>query len=88
LTLEDKNEWQDVRILIVDEVSFMSDKNLLTLDRKLKDIGNRNKPFGGFSIIFAGDFRQLELLEQRSLISYSQVHQATTGLIASMQLLY
>ena len=60
LTEEDKNEWQDVRILIVDEVSFMSDKNLLTLDRKLKDIGNRNKPFGGFSIIFAGDFRQLE----------------------------
>ena len=60
LTLEDKNEWQDVRTLIVDEVSFMSDKNLITLDRKLKDIGNRNKPFGGFSIIFAGDFRQLE----------------------------
>ena len=60
LTLEDKNEWQDVKILIVDEVSFMSDKNLLTLDRKLQDIGNRNKPFGGFSIIFAGDFRQLE----------------------------
>lgn len=60
LTIEDKNEWQDVRILIVDEVSFMSDQNLLTLDRKLKDIGNRVKPFGGFSIIFAGDFRQLE----------------------------
>ena len=60
LTLEDKNEWQDVRILIVDEVSFMSDKNILALDRKLKDIGDRNKPFGGFSIIFAGDFRQLE----------------------------
>jgi hypothetical protein len=50
LTLEDVNEWQDVRILIVDEVSFMSDKNLLTLDRKLQDIGNRNKSFGGFSI--------------------------------------
>ncbi len=30
------------------------------LDKKLKDIGNRNQPFVGISIIFAGDFRQLE----------------------------
>jgi hypothetical protein len=60
LSLNDKNTWQDVRILIVDEVSFMSDKNLNTLDVKLKEIGNRAKPFGGFSIIFAGDFCQLE----------------------------
>ena len=38
----------------------MSDKNLNTLDVKLKEIGNRAKPFGGYSIIFSGDFRQLE----------------------------
>ena len=60
LSLNNKNTWQDVRILIVDEVSFMSDKNLNTLDVKLKEIGNRAKPFGGYSIIFSGDFRQLE----------------------------
>ncbi len=60
LSLNDKNEWQDVQILIVDEVSFMSDKILEALDIKLKEIGNKAKPFGGFSIIFAGDFRQLE----------------------------
>ena len=30
------------------------------LDTKFKQIGNSNQPFGGFSIIFAGDFRQLE----------------------------
>jgi hypothetical protein len=60
LSLNDKNTWQDVQILIVDEVSFMSDKNLNTLDVKLKEIGNRAKPFGGYSIIFSGDFRQLE----------------------------
>ncbi len=61
LSLNDKNEWQDVRILIVDEVSFMSDKTLEALDVKLNEIGNRAKPFGVFSIIFAGDFLQLEL---------------------------
>ncbi len=60
LSLNDKNTWQDVRILIVDEVSFMSDENLNTLDVKLKEIGNRAKLFGGYSIIFSGDFCQLE----------------------------
>ncbi len=60
LSLNDKNAWQDVQNLIVDEVSFMSDKNLNTLDVKLKEIGNKAKPFGRFSIIFAGDFCQLE----------------------------
>jgi hypothetical protein len=60
LSLNDKNEWQDVQILIGDEVSFMSDKILEALDVKLKKIGNRAKPFGGFSIIFAGNFPQLE----------------------------
>ena len=32
LSLNGKNDWQDVQILIIDEVSFMSDKNLETLD--------------------------------------------------------
>jgi hypothetical protein len=56
----DRNEWQDVRIFVIDEVSFMSDTILKTLDRKLKEIENQSQPFGGFTIIFAGDFRQLE----------------------------
>ena len=38
----------------------MSDTIHKTLDRKLKEIKNRSQPFGGFTIIFAGDFRQLE----------------------------
>jgi hypothetical protein len=57
---QQQNEWQDVQILIVDEVSFMSDKILEVFDVKLKEIGNRAKPFGGFSIMFAGNFHQLE----------------------------
>ena len=60
LSVDDRNEWQDVRIVVIDEVSFMSDTILKTLDRKLKEIKNRSRPFGGFTIIFAGDFRQLE----------------------------
>ena len=60
LSIDDRNVWQDVRIVVIDEVPFMSDTILLTLDRKLKEIKNRSLLFGGFSIIFAGDFRQLE----------------------------
>jgi hypothetical protein len=39
-----------VQILIVDEVSFMSDKNLNTLDVKLKEIGNRVLGFIEFGL--------------------------------------
>jgi hypothetical protein len=46
--------------VVIDEVSFMSDTIFKTLDIKLKEIKNRSQPFGGFTIIFAGDFRQLE----------------------------
>ena len=60
LSVDDKNDWQDVQIVVTDKVSFMSDTILKTLDRKLKEIGNRSQPFGGFTIIFAGDFHQLE----------------------------
>ncbi len=40
LSVDDKNEWQDVQIVVIDKVSFMSDTILKTLDRKLKEIGN------------------------------------------------
>jgi hypothetical protein len=54
------NEWKDVQILVIDEVSFMSDSTLQMLNKKLTAIGQTNKSFGGFTIIFIGDFRQLE----------------------------
>jgi hypothetical protein len=60
LSVDNRNEWQDVQIVVIVKVSFISDTILKTLDRKLKEIGNRSQPFGGFTIIFAGDFRQLE----------------------------
>jgi ATP-dependent DNA helicase PIF1 len=60
LNKDDINEWKGVRILIIDEISFMSNSILKKLNRQLTQIGNRTKLFGGFSIIFAGNFRQLE----------------------------
>ena len=60
LTEEDKGEWQEVRILIIDDILFMCDDQLKKLDQRLKKIKARTTPFGGVSIVFAGDFRQLE----------------------------
>ena len=40
----------------------MSDSIFKKLNRQLTQVGNRTKSFGGFSIIFAGDFCQLELI--------------------------
>jgi len=59
LSLEDINIWQENQIFFVDEVSFMHDSILKTLDTKLKVIKDGNKSFGGFSIIFSRDLRQL-----------------------------
>jgi hypothetical protein len=59
LSTDNINEWKDVRILVINEVSFMSNSILRTLKYKLMNIGNRSKSFG-VSIIFAGDFRQLK----------------------------
>ena len=60
LTPEEKLQWKHVKILIIDEISFMQDDELIRLDRRLKECRDRTKIFGGVSIIFAGDFRQLE----------------------------
>jgi hypothetical protein len=55
-----RQEWQNVRILIIDEISFFTTSSLEKLDRHLKNIlGCQNKPFGGMSIVFSGDFHQL-----------------------------
>ena len=60
LTDAEKRMWRGVKVLILDEVSFMDDDKLKRLDRRLKEMRDRSKPFGGFSIVFAGDFRQLQ----------------------------
>lgn len=64
-----RDEWKGVHILIIDEVSYFSDDDVNKLDRKLKDLnGHPNKPFGGQSIIFSGDFRQFEAIMAKHLL--------------------
>ena len=52
--------WYSLDTLIIDEVSMMSLKLLLILDKIAQKIYNKPKlPFGGLQVIFSGDFYQL-----------------------------
>ena len=52
-------KWRKVDILIVDEVSMMSEKIFDLLDTIGKITRGSNLPFGGIQMVFSGDFFQL-----------------------------
>ena len=54
------SELNRVKILVIDEISFMSVKHLQLISKRLQELFDCASPFGGMSIIFSGDFRQLE----------------------------
>jgi len=51
--------WKSVDILVIDEVSMMSQKIFEMLDAIGKAIRQNGMPFGGIQVIFLGDFFQL-----------------------------
>lgn len=53
------HNWLNTDILIIDEISMMSDKMFEILDSIGRKVLYKNKPFGGIQIIFSGDFFQL-----------------------------
>ena len=56
----DRQRFEGVRILVIDEVSFLKDFELKRLMEHLQNIGDSHKPFGGYNIIFGGDFQQMK----------------------------
>ena len=57
---EYREDWKNVRLLIIDEISYFSENDLKKLDRCLKKLANPELLYGGISIVFAGDFHQME----------------------------
>ncbi len=51
--------WRHADLLIVDEVSMMSQKLFDILDAVGRIARNPNQPFGGLQLLFSGDFYQL-----------------------------
>lgn len=54
-----KKRWMDVALLIIDEVSMLSDTLFELLDDIGKAVRRNNQPFGGIQLLFSGDFYQL-----------------------------
>lgn len=55
------SQWKKIDVLIIDEVSMMSQKIFEILDsigRKVRS-GSAHLPFGGIQLVFSGDFYQL-----------------------------
>lgn len=50
---------RELQFLVWDEVAMMNKWAIECVDRALKDLKNSTKPFGGVTVLFAGDFRQI-----------------------------
>ena len=58
----------NIKYILIDEYSMLSQKNLYWIDRRLKQISNlHNIKFGGFNIILVGDLWQLPPVNARTL---------------------
>ena len=58
---EEIKNWQDARLIIIDEISFASPDEFERIHECLKVLMNkRYKLYGGANIVFAGDYSQLE----------------------------
>ena len=72
VTEQQIEEWSRCKILVIDEISFMSESELVLLDQRLRRYKDRNKIYGGFSVIFGGDFRQLQSNGDKKEVLYSR----------------
>ena len=51
---------RDTKVLIVDEVSMMGQKMWCQMNQRLQQAsGNASEPFGGYCVVFVGDYNQL-----------------------------
>jgi hypothetical protein len=51
--------WNGVRLLVIDEISMVSQALLACVSRRLSEIMGNNAFFGGLVVVLAGDFDQL-----------------------------
>ncbi len=84
LSLDDRNEWQDVQILIIDEISFMSDSVLKRLDKNSNKLDMELVFLEDSQSYFQETFVSLNLSVAMTVNSYFQVYQVDSGTTASM----
>lgn len=72
LTEEQCDAFKQVRLIIVDEISMASENLLVILERTLRDLRQsfeEDSPYGGFHIVFTGDFCQLAPVGQDTIFN-------------------
>ena len=57
--------WKKIDVLIIDEVSMMSQKIFEILDCVGRAVRKDKRPFGGLQVIFSGDFYQLPPVDDK-----------------------
>lgn len=58
-----RNNWNSIKVLIIDEASMMSMKMFNVLNKLAQAIRNSTDPFGGIQVVLVGDFYQLPPIE-------------------------
>ena len=54
-----RNAWQNVRLLIIDEISMVGNRMLHTINLRLQQVRGTSTPFGGLPVLVFGDLYQL-----------------------------
>jgi ATP-dependent DNA helicase PIF1 len=54
-----KTKWLNIDVLVIDEISMMTDKLLEILECIARTIRKKDLPFGGITVLLSGDFYQL-----------------------------
>lgn len=60
------DKWKKIQILVIDEVSMLSDELFNKLEELARVIKQSTKPFGGIQILMSGDFYQLPPVKNNS----------------------
>ncbi|MHB1952566.1 MAG: AAA family ATPase [Sulfobacillus sp.] len=73
--------WRSTEVLVVDEVSMLTDRLLETLDFCARSARGVEEPFGGVRVLFVGDFRQLPPVGGRSVERHPLLRRAKSFLL-------
>ena len=65
-------QLDQLKVLLFDEISYIGGRFLYCIDYRLRKIKRNEKPFGGLTVIFIGDFYQLKALGEQCIFQQPQ----------------
>lgn len=91
-TIKEQYNWAKVQrrirrthTVVVDEISMLHANQLELLDAVFREATNINKPFGGITMIFVGDFLQLPPVTKQTDLDNSWVFNSKTWIQAEIE---